>query len=61
MFKKLFDNKFKEDDLTKARSMKDILKYTKLPPNQILMVGDSVFHDLLPAQKLGMQVMLIED
>lgn len=61
MFKKLFDNKFKEDDLTKARSMKDILDFTKLPPNQILMVGDSIYHDLLPAQKLGMQVMLIED
>lgn len=59
-FKKIYDNKFKEDDLTKARSMKDILRESKLQPSQILIVGDSIVHDLLPAKNLGMKVMLVE-
>ena len=59
-FTKIYDNKFKEDDLTKARSMKDILNESQIKPQQILMVGDSIVHDLIPAKSLGMKVMLIE-
>lgn len=59
-FTGIYDNKFKEDDLTKARSMKDILNESQIKPHQILMVGDSIVHDLIPAKSLGLKVMLIE-
>lgn len=59
-FKKIYSNQFKKEDLSKTKRLKDILKQSKLNPSQILMVGDSIQYDLLPAKQLGMQVLLVE-
>ena len=60
-FTKIFSNRFKEEDLTKSYNLKEIMKEEKVLPSEILMVGDSIKYDLLPAKKLGFKTLLIED
>lgn len=60
-FAKILSNQFNKEDLTKSSVFKQIIKSENLPPCKILMVGDSIKHDLLPAKKLGIKTLLIKD
>lgn len=60
-FADILPNNFEKTDLSKTARLKEIIAKEKLPPQQILMVGDSAEYDLIPARKLGVKTLLIED
>lgn len=60
-FEDILSNSFDIDDMSKTKKLKELLSYINIPAKQILMVGDSVQHDLIPAKNLGMQTLLMED
>ena len=54
-FKKIYQNDFLVEDMTKTIAYKDILKREKAEPNQVVVIGDSYTNDIEPALKLKMQ------
>jgi HAD superfamily hydrolase (TIGR01549 family) len=39
------------------QAFKQVLEFTKLPPRKHLMIGDSIYSDIIPARKLGLQAL----
>ncbi len=61
-FKAILSNNFIPKDLTKMARLKDIFILEEgIKPQEILMVGDSMQYDILPAKALGMQTMIIKN
>ena len=60
-FVKVMSNQYIPGDLTKTPMMKQILKETKLKPEEIVMVGDSELCDKEPAEKLGFQTFVVDN
>lgn len=61
VFYKISSNKFNKEDLSKAKVIKDILNLENLKPSQVLMVGDSMEYDILPAKQLGLNTLLLKE
>ena len=60
-FKEIIDNKFKTEDISKFQAYFNLLNKYKLNPESVLVVGDSYKSDILPAKKLNIQGVLVDD
>jgi FMN phosphatase YigB (HAD superfamily) len=58
-FEKIFSLNKGSEIKPKISAFLRVLKYTNLPPNKHLMIGDSIEIDLIPAKKLGMKTCLV--
>ncbi len=58
-FKGVYQNRFDENDLSKAPDFKMIADNEGVEYSKVLVVGDSEIHDLEPASRLGMQTLLM--
>ncbi len=58
-FKGVYQNRFDENDLSKALDYKMVAKKENVKNSEVLVVGDSVQYDLEPARRLGMQTLLM--
>ncbi len=58
-FKGVYQNRFDENDLSKAPDFKAIADKEGVKCSDVLVVGDSEIHDLEPATRLGMQTLLM--
>lgn len=48
------DNGYLKPD---PKAFKQVLEFTKIPPQRHLMIGDSTYSDIIPARKLGLQAL----
>lgn len=53
IFRKIYFNQFLPADPTKAVFYKEIMDIEKVAPEEMLVIGDNLRDDLLPAQKLN--------
>lgn len=60
-FKKVISNMFVEEDTTKKHYLKEILDAEKCLPQNAYMFGDTDESDLVPARKLGMNDIFVEN
>lgn len=58
---KIYSNRFDVDDLSKTKRLKELLQELNVAPQQVLMVGDSLVNDLIPARKLGLKTLHVVD
>lgn len=56
-FKGIYSADLLAEDNSKVPLFKKIIEKEKVMPEEVLMVGDSYMHDILPAQLLGMQTL----
>ena len=54
-FKNIYFNQFNAKNPTKSFIYEEIIKNEKVLPEEVLVIGDNIKDDLLPAQKLNMQ------
>lgn len=54
-------NDYESDDMTKIHAMKKIQDTENLKPNEIVMIGDSYVHDIVPASKLKFGTVWVQD
>lgn len=60
-FKKIICNDYSSEDLSKESDMKKVLKLEKIMPNEAIMIGDSLLHDKVPAEKLKICALQVQD
>ena len=58
---KIYSNRFDVDDLSKTKRLKELIAELDVIPSQVLMVGDSIVNDLIPARKLGLKTLHVVD
>ena len=56
-FKNIYFNQFNAKNPTKSFIYEEIIKNEKVLPEEVLVIGDNIKDDLLPAQKLNMQTL----
>lgn len=61
LFKGIFTNEHKPCCPDKSYILKQILKIENINPQEMLVVGDSFFSDILPAQKIGAKTYQINE
>jgi len=60
-FKKVISNQFTIKDRTKKHYYETILTQENCEPKDVFVFGDSVKSDLVPAEKLGMNAIFVDD
>lgn len=59
-FKEILSNEYNDEGFTKIPMMKKVLSETGLKPEEIIMVGDSIKSDIVPAKLVGFQTCHVE-
>ncbi len=54
-FKDIICNDYRSYDMSKAPYMANIVIDGGYNPNEVIMIGDSYYHDIVPAKKIGLQ------
>ena len=60
-FFRLISNDFSSYDLSKVPFMAEIVRNGGYMPQEVIMIGDSYNHDIVPAKKLGIQSVHVKD
>ncbi len=60
-FAGLISNDFTSYDLSKFPFMADVVRNGNYRPDEVIMIGDSYYHDIVPAKKLGIQTAHVKD
>lgn len=60
-FSGIVSNDFLSDDMSKAPFMQKISDSLHLENDEVLMIGDSYCHDIVPAKNLGMNACWVQD
>lgn len=54
-FADILCNDYRSYDMSKAPYMADVVRSGGYSPKEVIMIGDSYYHDIVPAKKIGLQ------